>query len=107
VLPEQTVVLAATRDEARTVGAEWLGFYLALPNYVNNLRRLGFTDEDFSSVSDRLFDAMIAWGDEQAIKARVDEHFAAGADHVCIQVVEADRDAVPMDALRRLAAALC
>jgi probable F420-dependent oxidoreductase len=107
VLPEQTVVLAPTRDEARIVGAPWLRFYLELPNYVNNLRRLGFTDDDFASVSDRLFDAMIAWGDEQAIKARVDEHFAAGANHVCVQVLEADRDAVPMDALRRLAAVLC
>jgi probable F420-dependent oxidoreductase len=107
VLPEQTVILAASRDEARAVGTEWLRGYLALPNYVNNLRRLGFSEEDFSSVSDRLFDATIAWGDEKAIKERVDEHFDAGANHVCIQVLEADRDVVPIEDLRRLAAALC
>lgn len=107
VLPEQTVILAATRDNARVLGADWLRGYFALPNYANNLRRLGFTEDDLSSVSDRLFDAMIAWGDAQAIKERVDEHFAAGANHVCIQVLDADRDVVPIEALRRLAAALC
>jgi probable F420-dependent oxidoreductase len=107
VLPEQTVILAATRDDARTVGTDWLRGYLALPNYANNLRRLGFTEDDLSSVSDRLFDALIAWGDEQAVRQRVDEHLAAGANHVCIQLVQPDRDAIPIEDLRRLATALC
>ena len=62
--------------------------YLTLPNYLNNLRRLGFTDDDFADGgSDRLVDGIVAWGDEAAIARRVQEHFDAGADHVCIQVV--------------------
>jgi probable F420-dependent oxidoreductase len=107
VLPEQTVILAGTRDDARAIGTDWVRGYLALPNYVNNLRRLGFTDDDFSSLSDRLFDAVIAWGDEEAVRERVQEHLAAGANHVCIQLVQPDGDSVPLEGLRRLASALC
>ena len=70
--------------------------------------RSGFTADDLSSVSDRVFDAIIAWGDEDAIKARVQAHHDAGANHVAVQVVPADPapDAVPMAEWRRLAAAL-
>ncbi len=106
VLPEQTAILCGTRDEARAIGTGWLRGYLSLPNYANNLLRSGFSSEDVESVSDRLFDALIAWGDEEAIKNRVDEHRAAGADHVCVQVLTADQDAFPRDAWRRLAPAL-
>jgi probable F420-dependent oxidoreductase len=106
VLPEQTVVLCSTRDEARAIGTEWLRGYLSLPNYAGNVLRLGFTEEDVNSVSDRLFDALIAWGDEEAIRRRVDEHRAAGADHVCVQVLTADADAFPREEWRRLAPAL-
>ncbi len=106
LLPEQTVVLTDDRDEARTIGTDWLRSYLALPNYANNLLRSGFTEDDVSSVSDRLFDAIIAWGDEDAIKRRVDEHHAAGADHVCVQVITADPQEFPREQWRRLAAAL-
>ncbi|MFB4297525.1 LLM class F420-dependent oxidoreductase [Actinomadura sp. NTSP31] len=106
VLPEQTVILCSTRDEARAIGTNWLGSYLGLPNYAGNLLRLGYTQEDVDSVSDRLFDAVIAWGDEEAIKRRVDEHRAAGADHVCVQVLTADQSAFPRDEWRRLAPAL-
>ena len=106
LLPEQTVVLTDDRDYARSVGTDWLRSYLALPNYANNLLRTGFTEEDLSSVSDRLFDAIIAWGDEDAIKRRVDEHHAAGADHVCVQVITADPQEFPREQWRRLAAAL-
>ena len=56
--------------------------------------------------SDRLFDAIIAWGDENAIASRVAEHRAAGADHVCVQVITAEPKAFPRDQWRRLAAAL-
>jgi hypothetical protein len=57
-------------------------------------------------VSDRLFDAIIAWGDEAAIMRRVAEHQAAGADHVCVQVLTADPAAFPREQWRRIAAAL-
>jgi probable F420-dependent oxidoreductase len=106
VLPEQTVILAADRDQARAIGADWLRGYLSLPNYANNLLRLGFSPEDLAQLSDRLFDAMIAWGGEDAIKRRVEEHRAAGADHVCLQVLTADNRALPRAEWRRLAAAL-
>ena len=79
-----------TRNEARAVGTDWLRAYLALPNYANNLLRSGFTQDDLTSVSDRLFDAIIAWGDEEAVLRRVNEHLSAGADHVCVQVLTAD-----------------
>jgi hypothetical protein len=61
---------------------------LGLPNYVENWRRLGFADADFAAGgSDRLLDAVIVWGDEKAIRTRIEEHWQAGADHVCIQAV--------------------
>ena len=106
VLPEQTVILAGDRDQARAIGAEWLRGYLSLPNYANSVLRLGFSSDDVVHVSDRLFDALIAWGDEEAIANRVQEHRAAGADHVCLQVLAADNGALPRAQWRRLAAAL-
>lgn len=106
VLPEQTVILCADRDEARAIGVGWLKNYLSLPNYANNLLRLGFTQEELDSVDDRVFDALIAWGDEDAVRRRVDEHRAAGADHVCVQVLTGDQNAFPREEWRRLAAAL-
>ncbi|CAO5165389.1 putative F420-dependent oxidoreductase, MSMEG_4141 family [Frankia sp. AiPs1] len=107
VLPEQTVILTTDADEARGIGRGWLAGYLKMPNYANNLRRLGFTDEEMSGVmSDRLLDAVIAWGDEDAVRRRVEEHQAAGADHVCLQVLLADQQDVPREQWRRLAAAL-
>ncbi len=105
VLPEQTVVLCSTREEARSSAEGWLRDYLALPNYANSMLRLGFTQEDVDTVSDRLFDAIIAWGDEEANKARVDEHIAAGADQVCVQVVTGKQE-LPREQWRRLAPAL-
>lgn len=106
LLPEQTVLLTTDADEARTLGTDWLRSYLALPNYANNLLRSGFTDDDVASVSDRLFDAIIAWGDEERVLERVREHLEAGADHVCVQVLTADPREFPRDQWRRLAAAL-
>jgi probable F420-dependent oxidoreductase len=106
LLPEQTVLLTNDRAEARAVGTDWLRAYLALPNYANNLLRSGFTQDDLDSVSDRLFDAIIAWGDEEAIVRRVNEHRAAGADHVCVQALAPDPREFPREQWRRLAAAL-
>ncbi|KUI34471.1 LLM class F420-dependent oxidoreductase [Mycobacterium sp. IS-1590] len=106
LLPEQTVLLTTDRDEARSVGTDWLRSYLALPNYRNNLLRTGFTEEDVETVSDRLFDAIIAWGDEQTVLNRVQQHLDAGADHVCVQVLTADPRAFPREQWRRLASSL-
>jgi probable F420-dependent oxidoreductase len=106
LLPEQTVLLTEYEEEARKLGTDWLRSYLALPNYANNLLRSGFSQEDVTSVSDRLFDAIIAWGDEEAVLRRVNEHLAAGADHVCVQVLTADPREFPREQWRRLAAAL-
>jgi probable F420-dependent oxidoreductase len=105
LLPEQTVILTDSADEARQVGTDWLRSYLALPNYANNLLRSGFSEDDVTQVSDRLFDAIIAWGDEDAIMDRVAEHRSAGADHVCVQVLLADPRAFPRAEWRRIAAA--
>jgi probable F420-dependent oxidoreductase len=106
LLPEQTVLLAGSRDDARAIGTDWLRHYLELPNYANNLLRSGFSQDDLDSVSDRLFDAIIAWGDEDAIAKRVNEHKQAGANHVCVQALIGDPSAFPREQWRRLAAAL-
>ncbi len=106
LLPEQGVVLSEDADEARRIGREFLKGYLALPNYANNILRSGFSEEDLSSVSDRLVDAIIAWGDEETVLRRVDEHRAAGADHVCVQVLTGDPREFPREQWRRLAAAM-
>ena len=108
--PEQTVLLETDPGRARERGRESLAIYLGLPNYMDNLRRvLGLSDDDFADGgSDRLVDATIAWGDEEAIRHRIDEHLEAGADHVCIQVPVPldDLSALPRDDWRRLAPAL-
>jgi probable F420-dependent oxidoreductase len=97
---EQGVVLARDRTAARA----HVGAYLELPNYVANLRRLGYGDADFAAGgSDALVDALVAWGDEEAIAERVRAQLEAGADHVCIQVIDAVDDLPPREAWRRLA----
>jgi probable F420-dependent oxidoreductase len=84
--PEQHVVLETDPARARGVAREGLSVYLQLPNYVNNWRRLGFGEDDVADGgSDRLIDHVVVWGDEARIAARVQEHFDAGADHVCVQ----------------------
>jgi len=89
--PEQGVILETDPARAREKGAASLALYMRLPNYVNNWRRLGFSEEDVTTPSDKLVDAIFAWGTPQQIKARIDEHVAAGADHVCIQVISGER----------------
>ena len=106
--PEQMVVLETDPGTARAIGRAAVGFYLRAPGYLANLRRLGFTDEDWAdpkAASDRLVDAVVAWGDVETVVRRVAEHHAAGANHVCIQVLRSDRD-LPMTEWRELAAAL-
>lgn len=86
--PEHKVVLSNDPAEARRAGRDAVGFYLALSNYVNNWRRLGFTDDDVQPPgSDRLIDAVVAHGTTEAVAARLAEHLTAGADHVTIQVL--------------------
>ena len=85
---EQGAILETNPAAARAVARRFLALYLGLPNYVDNWRRLGFSDADFAGGgSDRLVDALIVWGDEKAIRARIDEHWQAGADHVCVQAI--------------------
>jgi len=89
--PEQMVLLETDAAKAREIARKNMAVYLGLPNYQNNLKWLGFEDADFQDGgSDRVVDAIVAWGDEEAIRARVQEHWDAGADHVCIQPFRAD-----------------
>lgn len=86
--PEHKVVLGTDAEEAREVGRGAVDFYLNLSNYLNNWRRLGFTEDDIAKPgSDRLIDAVVAHGDATAIAARLHQHLEAGADHVAIQVL--------------------
>ncbi|MCC5952831.1 MAG: LLM class F420-dependent oxidoreductase [Acidimicrobiia bacterium] len=104
---EQAVVLETDPAAAREIARAHMSIYIGLPNYANNLRRLGFTDDDLAAPgSDRLVDAIVAWGTIDDVVARVAAHHDAGADHVCIQALGADATAVPVDAWRRLAPAL-
>jgi probable F420-dependent oxidoreductase len=105
--PEQTVVLEEDPDTARAVAREWLARYLQLPNYTNNLVRLGFDPADIENGgSDRLVDELVASGGVEVIRARVDAQRAAGADHVAVQVITSDSERLPREEWRRLATAL-
>jgi len=106
--PEQHVVLETDATKARAVAREGLTVYLQLPNYVNNWRRLGFGEDDFADGgSDRLVDHIVVWGDEATIATRVQAHFDAGADHVCVQTITgAERTDFPRAEWRALAPAL-
>ena len=104
---EQAVVLETGSVQAREIARSYMSMYLTLTNYVNNLRALGFGDEDLKDGgSNRLVDAIVAWGDMNAIIDRVRAHHSAGADHVCIQVLTADPRALPLRQWRELASAL-
>jgi probable F420-dependent oxidoreductase len=86
--PEHKVVLTTDADEARAIGRKTVDFYLNLSNYLNNWKRLGFTDEDIAKPgSDKLIDAVVAHGSADDIAKRLGEHLAAGADSVLIQVL--------------------
>jgi probable F420-dependent oxidoreductase len=86
--PEVWVLLESDAATARQAAREALSHYLQLDNYVNHWRREGFGDSDLAGGgSDRFLDSIVAWGDERAIRARIQEHWDAGADHVCIQPI--------------------
>ena len=104
---EQAVVLGQSREEFLRLAHAYLEMYTGLENYKNSWRRLGFDDVDFvRGGSERLCDAMVVHGDEAAVLERVDEHRAAGADHVCLQVLSGDLTSPPLDEWRRLAPAV-
>ena len=105
--PSQFVVLETDPDLARATARKALATYLALPNYRQNLRRWGFAEEDLDGGgSTALVDAIVAWGDEERVAARVQEHLDAGADHVCLHVYPTEDGRVPREEWRRLAPAL-
>ena len=105
--PEHKVVLTADANEAREIGRGAVDFYLGLSNYVNNWRRLGFTDADVRKPgSDRLIDAVVAYGSPTAIAARLNDHLEAGADHVAIQVLDAESEDKVVAVLSELAGPL-
>jgi probable F420-dependent oxidoreductase len=107
LLPEQAVVLETNPDQARSIARRHISRYLDLPNYRNNWRRLGFSEEDFESGgSGRLVDALVAWGDAEAVSKRVKDHLDAGADHVCLQVFDAEPHGLPLRQWRTLAEAM-
>lgn len=89
--PEQMVLLESDPSRARAVAREQLSIYIRLPNYQRTLREYGFGDADFADGgSDRLVDTLVAWGSEDDLRARIEAHYRAGADHVCIQPFRPD-----------------
>ncbi len=102
---EQKVMLTGDAEQARATGAGVMKFYTRVPGYRNCWLSLGFTESDIDGPSPRFIDAMVAWGDVEAIEARLGEHLDAGADGVCIQVLHpaAGVGAVDYDALEALA----
>lgn len=94
--PEHKVVLSTDAAAARETGRDAVGFYLRLSNYVNNWRRLGFSDRDVRAPgSDRLIDAVVAHGTAEEVAARLDSHLEAGADQVTIQVLGGWKNLLP------------
>jgi probable F420-dependent oxidoreductase len=105
--PEHKVVLTTDRDEARAVGRQTVDHYLGLSNYVNNWLRLGFTQDDVRRPgSDKLIDAVVAYGTPEDIKKRLNQHLEAGADHVAIQVLGGWNEETLLPALSELAGPL-
>ena len=105
--PEQMVVLEADRARALDVARRGVAVYLRAPNYTNNLKRLGFDDDDFADGgSERLLDALVVTGGVDRAAARVQEHFDAGASHVCVQALTEEMVRVPHAEWRDLASAL-
>ncbi|HEY4006077.1 MAG TPA: LLM class F420-dependent oxidoreductase [Pseudonocardia sp.] len=105
--PEQAVVLESDPTRARAIGREYTKVYLAQPNYVNSLLELGFAEDELTDGgTDRVVDALVAWGDSDTILARVREHLDAGADHVAVQALPAEKRGVPDEQWRELAGPL-
>jgi len=104
--PEQKVILTTDAEAARKIGRANLYVYLRAPNYQNSLLELGYTEDDWQEfqASDRLVDALVAWGTEDQVRERIQAHWDAGADHVCIQAFRPDgKPGADLDALAKLA----
>lgn len=105
--PDQKVVLSTDADEARAIARANLTGYLVQPNYQKSFKRQGFTDDDIANGgSDRLVDAIVAWGDLDTIAARVQAHRDAGADHVAVQVLPKTMEYLPLPEWREVASAV-
>ena len=104
---EQMVVLETDPTTAREVARSNMAIYMGLPNYLNALRRLGWAEDDLANGgSDKLVDAIVAWGSADDVLTRVQAHIDAGADHVCIQTLRANQTEVPLEDWRELSSAL-
>ena len=103
---EQAVAFESDATVAREIGREHMSGYLRLDNYANNLRRLGWSEADLAGPSDRLIDAIVAWGSLSDIVDRIREHLDAGADHVCVQPLAREPRAIPMEKVGELLGAL-
>jgi probable F420-dependent oxidoreductase len=107
LVPEQKVLLEPDPGRARERSRAALTWYLDTPNYLENLRTLGFDDGDFADGgSDRLVDALVAWGDAERVAARVREQLDAGADQVAVHPLGGDGDPLGLGVLRALAPVL-
>jgi probable F420-dependent oxidoreductase len=96
VCAEQAVMLERDADKARVAARTYMKLYLKIPAYLKNLRTLGFDHADFAEGgSNRLVDAIVAWGDEAALHDRIEAHYEAGATHVCVLPLSSDGGLVP------------
>jgi len=105
VATEQMVVLDTDAASARETARRHIQVYVGLPNYANNLMRLGCSEDEITNMDDRLVDAIVAWGTVDDVAERVRAHHDAGASHVCIQILRPDRE-LPAAEWRELADAL-
>jgi probable F420-dependent oxidoreductase len=103
---DQQVVLETDAHRAREIAKGPLGFLSRMPAYQANFRRMGFAEAEIARLSDRLVDAVVAWGDVDAVEARISEHQQAGADHVALSVITPSADVLPVDTWRQLARTL-
>jgi probable F420-dependent oxidoreductase len=101
--PEQAVVFETDPTKARAIARQHMNTYTRLPNYVNNLLRFGFGADEIANQEDRVVDAIVAWGSTDTILARIKDHFAAGANHVCVQVLGETPGVLPMREWQELA----
>lgn len=106
IAPEIAVIFETDKDKARATARKFMSTYTRLPNYANNLMRLGFTQDDITNQSDKLVDEIVTWGGLDKIAARIKEHHDAGANHVCVQVLTHDPLELPMAGWRELSALL-
>ena len=106
IAPEIAVIFETDKDKARATARKFMSTYTRLPNYANNLMRLGFTQDEVTNQSDRLVDEIVTWGTLDKIAARIKEHHDAGANHVCVQVLTHDPLELPMAGWRELSALL-